>query len=110
LDEPRRLGRFGDAWGGDAELIEGVMPDSGTPVWLVDHPLYDREGGAYQDQEGHDWPDNALRFGLLSWAAARLAAGIGPVDWLPDVLHVQDWQASLAPAYLKVWPVRRPGS
>src|SRR5262245_22016840 len=36
-------------------------------------PLYEREGSPYQDAGGHDWPDNALRFGLLSKAAARLA-------------------------------------
>ena len=26
--------------------------------------LYARNGGPYQDSEGSDWPDNALRFGL----------------------------------------------
>ena len=37
-------------------------------------PLYRREGSPYQDPGGQDWPDNALRFGLLSKVAARLAA------------------------------------
>jgi len=34
---------------------------------LLDAPsLYDREGTPYQDAGGGDWPDNWLRFGVLS--------------------------------------------
>src|SRR5688572_6103503 len=47
-------------------------------------PLYQREGSPYQDPGGQDWPDNALRFGLLSKVAARLAG-----DY--DLLHCNDW-------------------
>ena len=56
-------------------------------------PLYQRAGSPYQDPGGQDWPDNALRFGLLSKVAARLAPGY-------DVVHCNDWQAALAPVYL----------
>jgi len=54
-------------------------------------PLYQREG-IYQDPGGQDWPDNALRFGLLSKVAARLAG-----DY--DVLHCNDWPAALTPVF-----------
>ena len=54
-------------------------------------PLYQREG-IYQDPGGQDWPDNALRFGLLSKVAARLAAGY-------DVVHCNDWPAALMPVF-----------
>ncbi|HEV3007702.1 MAG TPA: glycogen/starch synthase, partial [Burkholderiales bacterium] len=54
--------------------------------------LYQREGSPYQDPGGQDWPDNALRFGLLSKVAARLAG-----DY--DVVHCNDWPAALAPAF-----------
>jgi starch synthase len=54
--------------------------------------LYQRAGTPYQDPGGEDWPDNALRFGLLSKIAARLAAGY-------DVLHCNDWPAALAPVF-----------
>jgi starch synthase len=54
-------------------------------------PLYQREG-IYQDPGGQDWPDNALRFGLLSKVAARLADGY-------DVVHCNDWPAALMPVY-----------
>jgi starch synthase len=60
---------------------------------LVDcAPLYQRAGSPYQDPGGKDWPDNALRFGLLSRAAARLAPQY-------DVLHCNDWPAGLAPVF-----------
>lgn len=83
-----------------ARLLEAPLP-SGVPAWLVDCPaLYDRDGGPYQDPAtGSDWPDNALRFGLLSRVAAMLA-GASPLAWRPHVLHCNDWQTGLAPAYL----------
>jgi len=62
---------------------------------------YERHGGPYQDRTGRDWADNAMRFGLLSKAAALLASRETPLDWRPDVLHCNDWQTALAPAYLR---------
>jgi len=55
-------------------------------------PLYQRDGSPYQDPGGQDWPDNALRFGLLSKVAARLAPGY-------DVLHCNDWPTALAQVF-----------
>jgi starch synthase len=83
-----------------ALLCEATLP-SGVPAWLVDCPaLYDRDGGPYQDPAtGADWPDNALRFGLLSRVAATLA-GRSPLAWRPHILHCNDWQTALAPAQL----------
>ena len=59
--------------------------------------LYEREGAPYQDAAGHDWHDSALRFGLLSKVAARLAR-----DY--DVLHCNDWPTALAPVYERGTP------
>ncbi len=82
-----------------AQLLEAELPQ-GVPAWVVDCPaLYDRDGGPYQDAGGADWEDNPLRFGLLSRAAALLAARQGPVAWCPQLLHANDWQTGLAPAY-----------
>jgi starch synthase len=102
----RVVGSFGDPLdvGGEARLVAARLPETGVPVWLLDCPvLYDRPGGLYQDAAGNDWPDNALRFGLLSWAAARLCTEASPVKWRPHVLHANDWQTGLAPAYLHAW-------
>jgi starch synthase len=81
-----------------ARLLEAP----GEPaLWLLDCPAYyARPGGPYQSPQGSDWPDNHLRFGLLSRVAALLAGGASPLAWRPQVLHCNDWQCGLAPAYL----------
>ena len=102
----RQVGGLGDPLnvGGDTQLVSAKLPGSGVPVWLLDCPvLFRREGGPYQRPDGHDHADNMLRFGLLSLAAAMLAMGDGPVKWRPQVLHGNDWQTGLAPAYLSAW-------
>lgn len=84
-----------------SRLLSG---DTGSDVALLvlDCPeLYQREGGPYQDTGGQDWPDNALRFGLLSKVAAILGSGASPLEWHPDLVHCNDWQTGLAPAYLR---------
>ena len=43
------------------------------PLLLIDCPaLFARPGNPYLDAQGHDWPDNVWRFGLLSRVAALL--------------------------------------
>lgn len=86
---------------GESRLLSSRMPDSGVPVLLVDCPaLFDRPGGPYVDAKGHIWPDNHLRFAMLSMAAARVCKN-GADGWRPDVLHANDWHTGLVPAYLK---------
>lgn len=73
----------------------------GLPLLLLDCPaLYDRPGNPYLDAIGHDWADNATRFGLLSRVAALLGQAASPLDWRADVIHANDWQTALAPAFL----------
>src|SRR5205823_10758909 len=83
----------------EAWLLKAELP-RGIPAWIVDCPaLYDREGGPYQDAGGDDWDDNPLRFGLLARAAALLASSQSPVAWRAQLIHANDWQTGLAPAY-----------
>jgi starch synthase len=73
----------------------------GLPVYVLLCPqLYDRPGNPYGDEEGRDWPDNDLRFGRLASVAAELAAGKLDKNWAADLVHANDWQAALVPAYL----------
>jgi len=82
-------------------LLEAPLP-SGVPALIVEcAALYDRPGGPYQDGAARDWPDNALRFGLLAHVAAVLASAASPLGWRPHVLQCNDWQTGLAPAYLR---------
>ena len=72
-----------------------------VPLLVLDCPsLYRRPGGPYQDPQGRDWPDNALRFGLLSRVAADLGCDSSPIEWRPDVVHCNEWQTGLTPVYL----------
>ena len=74
---------------------------NGLPLLLLDCPgLYDRPGNPYLDPLGHDWADNHIRFGLLSRVAALLGQEQSPIDWRTDVVHANDWQTALAPAFL----------
>src|SRR6266540_131866 len=73
----------------------------GLPVYVLLCPqLYDRPGNPYGDESGRDWPDNDVRFGRFASAAAELAAGTLDKNWAADLIHANDWQAALAPAYL----------
>ena len=89
-----------------ASIVETRLPNGVPAIQLVCPEFYARNGGPYQNSEGADWPDNALRFGLLSRVAALATMGAFP-DWTPDVIHCNDWQAGLAPAYLRYMPDAR---
>lgn len=103
-----KLGRSAEVWsaqdlfGGPARVLKGAT--GGVTFLLLEAPhLYAREGGPYS-VGGRDHPDNAERFAALSWAAAEIARGGGADGWAPEVLHAHDWQAGLAPAYLRYGP------
>lgn len=101
---PLTVTDIGDPLGyGPARLLGGILPGTDCPVWLLDHPgLYQRPGGPYTGPDGRDHPDNHRRFALLSKVAALLARGETAVDWRADVVHCNDWQTGLVPAYLRL--------
>lgn len=73
----------------------------GLPIYVLLCPqLYERPGNPYGDESGEDWPDNDIRFARFASAAAELAAGTLDKNWAADMVHANDWQAALAPAYL----------
>src|SRR5690606_6660178 len=68
-------------------LLVSSLPN-GLPLLVIEcAELYGRGGGAYLDEHGLDWPDNFLRFGLLSKIAALLGCADSPLDWKPDIVH-----------------------
>lgn len=86
---------------GKVTLLEGKLPGSKLPVWLVDYgPAFSREGNPYVGPNGDDWPDNAERFALFSRCAVEIAMGRAGLRWVPDVVHCNDWQTGLVPALL----------
>ncbi len=99
--KPKKVAEFAQSAGFPAAQLLSCKLPNGVPLLVLDCPeLYQRAGGPYQNEQGVDWPDNAQRFGLLSRVAALLAGNTSPLAWHPDVLHCNDWQTGLAPAYL----------
>jgi len=91
--------RFSIAIGGytwDVGFFEAPLPD-GACARLVDCPdLFDRD--ALYGDGNVDYVDNARRFALLVRAALEYAGRSGPP---PTVVHAHDWQAGLAPVFLR---------
>ena len=74
-----------------AELRDGAR------ALLVDCPaLFDRD--ALYGVDSAEYPDNPRRFAMLVRAALEFAARRGAA---PSLVHAHDWQAGLAPVYLK---------
>jgi starch synthase len=98
----RQLARFTDWHGyGELRILATTLSESAVPVWLVDCPaLFDRDGTPYQDQDGHDWPDNAERFGQFCQITAQLALGKLVPHWRADLVHANDWHTGLLPLLL----------
>lgn len=93
------IDRFSVTVGGttsEVALHEAPM-GSGARALLVDAPdLYAREG--LYGVGSVDYPDNPRRFAVLVRAALDHAARQGV---RPSIVHAHDWQAGLAPVYLK---------
>jgi starch synthase len=86
--------------GYEVRLLDSKLPN-GVPLVIADCPaLFAREGTPYLRPDGRDFPDNAMRFGLLSRLAAMLGSNSSPFAWLPDIVHCHDWPTALAPVYL----------
>lgn len=89
------LGRGEEQWVG----VFRASLDGRVPVWLVDCERFYGRSGLYHDSSG-DYLDNAYRFSLLSKAALQIAKDR---HFLPDIVHVHDWQTSPTALFLKTW-------
>lgn len=79
----------------EGELWERGL-DGVRVIFLGHEGFYGREG-LYQER-GEEYPDNAERFIFLSRGVLEALRALG---WAPDIIHCNDWQTSLVPAYLK---------
>ncbi|MEI6270213.1 MAG: glycogen/starch synthase, partial [Methylococcaceae bacterium] len=87
----------------EAHILETRLPDTQVPVWLVDCPeLFGFPGNPYVDEQGNAWPDSAERFALFCRVAVEIAMNRGYLDWMPDIVHCNDWQSGLVPALLSL--------
>ena len=86
---------------GNINLLETTLPGTSIPVYLVDYAnAFNRAGNPYVDETGEPWADNAERFSLFCKTIAEVAQNQADLNWLPDILHCNDWQTALTPALL----------
>src|SRR5437773_6578058 len=99
VDDGTLVERFPVTVGGftsDVGFFEAPLAD-GARALLVECPeLYDRD--ELYGVGNADYADNPRRFAVLVRAALEFAARRGSG---PSVVHAHDWQAGLAPVYLK---------
>jgi starch synthase len=80
-------------------LLRSQLPGANVPVYLIEQDSYFDRDELYGTVAGGDYEDNCERFVFFSRAvleAARL------LRLQLDIVHTNDWQTGLIPAYLKV--------
>ncbi len=80
----------------DCDLYKGKL--SGVTVWFVDNKeLFDRD-------RLYGYDDDKYRFAFFSKAVIEL---MDQLDFIPDILHCNDWESAPAVIYLKDDQARR---
>jgi starch synthase len=75
------------------------LPDSKVEyLFIVNEKYYGRDE-LYKDRStGFDYTDNDERFILFARGSLEV---LKTLNWQPDIIHANDWQSALIPAYLK---------
>lgn len=95
----KKVADFPDLFGTKAKLYSCTY--EGLELFILDAPaFFNRDGGPYTGKDGKDYKDNWKRFAALSHVGAQIAGGLVE-KWVPDLVHVHDWQAGLTPAYMR---------
>jgi starch synthase len=82
------------------QFLQGRLPGSSVPVYLIAcDPLFGRPG--LYGEAGSDYDDNLERFTVFGRGILALVRHLG---WSPQVMHCQDWQTGLVPAWLRAEP------
>jgi starch synthase len=79
-------------------LLRSTLPCGTVPVYFIEQADYFDRDGLY-GEGGEDYKDNAQRFVFF---CRGVIEAIRQLDLKVDVLHTNDWQTGLIPAYLKL--------
>jgi len=74
-----------------------------VPVYFIKNDKYFMRDDLYGGKGG-DYPDNLERFAFFS---RTVLEQLKKLDFKPDIIHCNDWQTALVPAYLKEVFTRR---
>ncbi len=79
-------------------LLQSRLPAGDVPVYLIQQDHYFDRDELYRSN-GKDYSDNCERFVFFSRAVLE---AIRLLELQVDIVHVNDWQTGLIPAYLKI--------
>ncbi|MBQ2684398.1 MAG: glycogen synthase GlgA [Thermoguttaceae bacterium] len=78
-------------------IAKSTLPGSDVPIYFIKHDRFFHRDGLY-NSAGVDYQDNCERFIFFCRAVFEAIQLLG---LRPDVIHANDWQTGLIPAYLK---------
>jgi starch synthase len=84
----------------DMPLIIKVasIPKERIQVYFIDNDEYFKRKATFSDEEGALYPDNDER---AIFFAKGVVETVKKLNWVPDIIHVHGWMASLLPIYMK---------
>ncbi len=84
----------------DMPLIIKVasIPKERIQVYFIDNDEYFKRKATFTDEDGTLYPDNDER---AIFFAKGVVETVKKLNWVPDIIHVHGWMASLLPVYMK---------
>jgi len=84
----------------DMPLIIKVasIPKERIQVYFIDNDEYFKRKATFTDEEGRLFLDNDER---AIFFAKGVVETVKKLNWVPDIIHIHGWMASLLPVYLK---------
>ncbi|HLW42575.1 MAG TPA: glycogen/starch synthase [Flavobacterium sp.] len=84
----------------DMPLIIKVasIPKERIQVYFIDNDEYFKRKGTFCDEDNNLFPDNDER---AIFFVKGVVETVKKLNWVPDVIHVHGWMASLLPLYMK---------
>jgi starch synthase len=84
----------------DMPLIIKVasIPKERIQVYFIDNDEYFKRKATFTDEEGKLYEDNDER---AIFFAKGVVETVKKLNWVPDIIHVHGWLASLLPVYMK---------
>ena len=67
-------------------------------IYFVDYEKLFGRSGIYGENAQSSYADNPLRFNVLARAAFALCREL---NWIPDIMHANDWSSGMVPVLLK---------
>ena len=76
----------------------GITKQGPIEVFFIRNDEYFLRDSIYVGEDGNDYPDSLERFSFFS---KQVLEALKKIDFCPDVIHSNDWQASMVNVYLK---------